>query len=69
MDILKDDSYVRSYIAHINSELQTKTLEIISLKAQLQVTRELLEQQTQANSQPTVSPDETYDSAEVKKKK
>lgn len=68
MDILKDDSYVRSYIAHINSELQTKTLEIISLKAQLQVTRELLES-VQANSQPTSSPDETYDGAEVKKKK
>jgi hypothetical protein len=31
------DAYVRNYIANINTELQTKILEIISLKAQLQL--------------------------------
>lgn len=32
-----DDDYVRNYIAQVNTELQTKTLEVCSLKAQLQV--------------------------------
>lgn len=32
-----DDDYVRNYIAQVNTELQTKILEVCSLKAQLQV--------------------------------
>jgi len=34
------DGYVRLYIANINTELQHKTLELISLKAQLQLANE-----------------------------
>ena len=34
------DGYVRLYIANINAELQQKTLELVSLKAQLQLANE-----------------------------
>jgi len=34
---MENDDYVKNYIAQVNSELQTKILEVCSLKAQLQL--------------------------------
>lgn len=34
---MNNDEYVKNYIAQVNTELQTKTLEVCSLRAQLQV--------------------------------
>jgi hypothetical protein len=35
-----NEEYVKAYVAAINAELQTKVLEIISLKAQMQLLKE-----------------------------
>lgn len=37
---MDNDDYVKQYIAQVNTELQTKTLELCSLKAQLQLANE-----------------------------
>ena len=34
---MDNDEYVKQYIAHVNTELQTKILEVCSLKAQLKM--------------------------------
>lgn len=57
------DAYVRNYIANINTELQTKILEIISLKAQLQLANDNI-----AELKKELSSLESVDTEDKKKK-
>ena len=43
-----NEEYVKAYIAAINAELQAKVLEIISLKAQHQMLKDVNRQQEEA---------------------
>jgi hypothetical protein len=55
VDQKNQDQYVTYYIAQLNSELSTKTLECLSLKAQLQLANDKINELIEA--QPTVNTD------------
>lgn len=39
---MENEDYVKTYIAHVNSELQTKVLEVCSLRAQLKLANDII---------------------------
>jgi len=57
---MDNDEYVKQYIAHVNTELQTKTLEVCSLKAQLKIANDKIA----TLQQPLEEESEVYTNAE-----
>lgn len=57
---MDNDEYVKQYIAHVNTELQTKTLEVCSLKAQLKMANDMIA----TLQQPLEEESEVYTTAE-----
>jgi hypothetical protein len=58
--IMENEDYVRNYIAHVNSELQAKVLEVCSLKAQLKLANEQVARLQHELSTPEPEVEETY---------
>lgn len=56
---MNNDDYVKQYIAQVNTELQNKTLELCSLRAQLQLANEMI-----AKLQSSQEESEVYTSAD-----